>query len=192
MKPKKVTYDSKTKKMRSLCTKCKDFFSDGEEVLLCPVYDAPHHRKCWIEKKGCSKCGFQEEPLSKKIPVVSIFKTIFLLCLTIIVVLVGVLLVKLILIEKEEIKQIGEPTAAVETFPSVTPLPPADFTEIPLELTEIPLEITPLPVEPEEPTQVPVKEATEIPLEVIPYGQKPPSSGPTPKPTVSSDGTYSL
>jgi len=190
MKPKKVIYDSKTKKMRSLCTKCKDFFSDGEEVLLCPVEDAPHHRKCWLEKKGCSKCGFQEEPLSKKIPVVSIAKTLFLLCLTIIVVLVGVLLVKLILIEKEEIKEIGKPTAAVEA--TVTPLPHPDFTEIPLEVTEIPVETTPPPAEPEEPTQIPVKEPTEIPPDVIPYGQKPPSSGPTLKPTVSSDGTYSL
>ena len=198
MKPKKVTFDPKSRKVRSICSGCKEFFSDGEEVFLCPVDEAPHHRKCWLlNKKSCSKCGYQEIPLTKKIPFVSIFKTLFFLCLTGIVILAGVLLVKLILLEKEEINRIGEPTVISETspVPSVTPLPYDGSTEETQEETqeevEIPEEPSSSPTEKiiqEEPTKIP----TEVPAEVLPYGKQPPVNQPNSKPTKSPDGTYSL
>ncbi len=35
------------------CPVCKSPFADGDDIVVCPVCGAPHHRECYKQKGGC-------------------------------------------------------------------------------------------------------------------------------------------
>lgn len=48
------------------CEKCKNEFTDNDDVVVCPVCGSPYHRACWTENNSClhqleHKNGFQWE-----------------------------------------------------------------------------------------------------------------------------------
>lgn len=44
-----------------LCPFCKTDINEGEEVIVCPACNTPHHKNCWEENKGCTTFGCSEQ-----------------------------------------------------------------------------------------------------------------------------------
>ena len=46
------------------CPVCKEKFSDGQDVVVCPVCGAPHHRECYRANGGCGLEANHEKGIS--------------------------------------------------------------------------------------------------------------------------------
>lgn len=49
-----------------ICPFCKSPIKESEEVIVCPSCDAPHHKGCWEENKGCTTFGCSEQHYEEK------------------------------------------------------------------------------------------------------------------------------
>lgn len=43
------------------CPFCKTDIKEGEEIIVCPACNTPHHKGCWEENKGCTTFGCSEQ-----------------------------------------------------------------------------------------------------------------------------------
>lgn len=53
------------------CAHCNEIFSESDDVVVCPICGAPHHRKCYIETGKCAaenlhETGESYNPVSEK------------------------------------------------------------------------------------------------------------------------------
>ena len=43
------------------CPFCKTDIKEGDEIIVCPSCNTPHHKECWGENKGCTTFGCSEQ-----------------------------------------------------------------------------------------------------------------------------------
>jgi len=170
MEPKEIIFNSKSRKVRSVCSNCGNFFSEGEKVILCPVDDVPHHSSCWEKNRGCSKCTFRIKKKSSGGGKKSLFKKIVISLIVIITIFIGILAGLIYIICNEETETIPHPTP-VRAKKTVTEEPEITFSPIPLPsptegviAINTQVEMPSLP-----PTPVPLAEPSLPPEDLAPY-----------------------
>jgi len=148
MAVKSIIFDSKARNARSVCSYCGDFFSDGDEVIICPNDNTPHHKECWKENKGCSKGDFEDIPLKplKNISPWKIFKTLAFISFGIFSTLALLCVIALFVLDpNKNLKPPPEPTSYLTAYP--TPLPfPSELSLTEPEVTAISEITEPSPV----------------------------------------------
>ncbi len=53
--------DSFGKNIGKICPYCKTEIKEGEDIIVCPSCEIPHHRRCWEENNGCTTFGCSEQ-----------------------------------------------------------------------------------------------------------------------------------
>ncbi|MEQ8188743.1 MAG: RING finger protein [Candidatus Eremiobacterota bacterium] len=153
MKASKIIFDAKARNTRSVCSWCGNFFSDGDEVTVCPNDNTPHHTACWKENKGCSKGDFEDIPLKplRNISPWKIFKTLAFICFGIFSTLALLCVIALFVLDpNKNLKPASEPTS----YPTPLPFPSE------LSVTE-PEAVTPEITSPS-PQKTPVKKTSPV------------------------------
>jgi len=126
MNPKNIIFDANSKSIRSVCSGCGNFFSTGDEVVICPIDDAPHHKDCWVEFKGCSKCGFVDDKPSRTQKTAEGSKgsnTLFVLTVALLagfLLIIGIVIGLLYFFKGKGNNPVATPTVIVEISPSPT------------------------------------------------------------------------
>mgnify|MGYP001016217615 FL=1 len=147
MAAKSIIFDSKARNARSVCSYCGNFFSDGDEVIICPNDNTPHHKECWKENKGCSKGDFEDIPLKplKNISPWKIFKTLAFIGFGIFSTLALLCVIALFVLDpNKNLKPGTEATSYLTSYP--TPLPfPSELASTGSEETTAPEIATPSP-----------------------------------------------
>lgn len=49
-----------------ICSFCKTTINEGDEIIVCPACEQPHHSECWEENKGCSTFGCEYQNIVEK------------------------------------------------------------------------------------------------------------------------------
>jgi len=171
MKPEEIIFNSKNKKIRSVCSACGNFFSNGEKLILCPADNIPHHISCWEKNRGCSKCNFRvktQKPGGMK----RLIKKLILFFVITGAILIGIVAGFVYIIYDETTKTQPPPTQVIAkktvTEEPPTPLPP---TPLPSPEEETPVE-TPGGSPSLPPSPVPLAEPSKKPEELEPYIKK--------------------
>lgn len=50
------------------CEKCGTVFTEDDDVVVCPVCGAPHHRSCWLETNACAHASEHENGYQWEMP----------------------------------------------------------------------------------------------------------------------------
>ncbi|MEQ8221524.1 MAG: RING finger protein [Candidatus Eremiobacterota bacterium] len=126
MKAKTIIFDAKARNARSVCSYCGNFFTDGDEVTVCPNDNTPHHKECWKENKGCSKGDFEDIPLKplKNISPWKIFKTLAFIGFGIFSTLALLCVIALFVLNPNKtLEPTPEPTLYQTSYPTPLPFP---------------------------------------------------------------------